>query len=117
ACGHTAQLVGSGTTAHSTDMQILPWAIGDDNATGSGTDFVTIDSGAIRRLASDEYGSLTPSNASPRNALVSSDASVSSSGLVNSIKMTGSSRSITINGGNTIATNAILDLAGGSSTI
>jgi len=69
--GTTPTFVGStGTTG--TTMQIIPWAIGDSTAAGTGSDFLTYDSTyGLRRLGStEEIATFATGNSTQDNAKV-----------------------------------------------
>lgn len=75
----TADLVGGGGLAGTTNISILPYAIGDTTATGTGTAFVTYGATGVRPLASTEYvANLT----SPADSNVNLIASTANAGTV-----------------------------------
>ena len=90
----TAQLVGGGGSAGSKNISIIPWAIGDTSATGSGSSFVTYDANGIRPLASGEYDTALPAGASTNNVSLSipstTTVTVNGATTVNSLLLTGS---------------------------
>ncbi|MBY0260994.1 MAG: hypothetical protein K2Q20_01535, partial [Phycisphaerales bacterium] len=70
----TADLVGGGGLAGSTNISILPYAIGDTTAAGTGTAFVTYGATGVRPLASTEYVSNLTSAADSNVNLIASTA-------------------------------------------
>jgi len=67
--GTTPALVGGSGAAGSQNIGIIPWAIGDTNAAGGGSSFVTYDAAnGIRPLAAGEYDtSITGGSATDHN--------------------------------------------------
>ena len=82
---------GNGGGTGSTQISILPSAIGDTSTSGSGTDFVTLDgSGNARPLTSGEYKVLASGNAANDNTIASGTVNLSAAVTqVNSVKMSG----------------------------
>lgn len=70
----TADLVGGGGLAGTTNISILPYAIGDTSATGVGTAFVTYGATGVRPLASTEYVNNLTSAADSNVNLIASTA-------------------------------------------
>ena len=85
-------LTGGGGSAGSNTVSILPYAIGDNSPTGSGTDFVTYNVGNTNGLRllngagfSNEYATSVPTSVTTENVKITTTSSPSSSGTVNSI--------------------------------
>jgi autotransporter-associated beta strand protein len=108
-----ATLVGGGGTPGTSTVSILPYAYGDASSSGTGTDFVTIDSGAntARVLASNEYITLADGNATLDNTIASVATTINNPTTVNSIKLTGGN--VTVGSTNTMTLNAGALLATG----
>ncbi len=123
----TADLRGLGGGAGSTTISILPYAVGDTNATGTGTDFVTIDSGNIRALSNsgpDEYthaldADLHDGNEARNNVnLTSSPATLSADKSANGLKISGASTALNLGTQKLlIASGGLLVTSTGSPTI
>lgn len=115
--GGSPSLVGGGGTGGDPTVSILPYVIGDASATGSGTDFVTYDSGlnSLRVLTSSEYATLTSGNSTIVNAKAIGTTSLTAATTVNALKLTGA----TVNVGSTLTLNsgAILATGGSASQI
>ena len=88
----TGQLVGGGGSAGSQNISILPWAIGDASATGTGSSFVTYDANGIRPLAAGEYDTALPAVASTNNVSLAipttTTTTVNGATTVNSLLLT-----------------------------
>ena len=87
----TAQLVGGGGAAGSKNISIIPWAVGDTSATGTGSSFVTYDANGIRPLTAGEYDTSLPAGASTNNvslALAAGTTTFDGATTVNSLFLT-----------------------------
>lgn len=99
--GSAPALSGSGTSG--TTIGILPWAIGDNSATGVGTDFLTYDNAnGLRRLTASEYVTTFASgNATADNAkLTSAVGLVNTATTLNSLNLSTAGR---VNGTGTLS--------------
>ena len=100
----TVPLVGGGGAAGSTNISILPFAIGDDSATGGGSTFVTYTANGVRTLqaAAGEYnptlvGAGATDNVRVNNASLTT-TTLAADQTVNSLILTGTANSTLING-------------------
>jgi fibronectin-binding autotransporter adhesin len=99
-------LSGAGGADGSTNKSIIPFAIGDNSATGAGSGFVTYDAvTGVRLLTSGEYDSSIAGNASLRNVSSAGGETVSSDVKINSLRLTGTAAT-TIGAGTRLTVNS-----------
>lgn len=112
--GNGYTFIGQTGATSTSNKSILPWAIGDTNVAGAGTNFVTADAAAaaansgtarLRLLnGSEQVGNLSTASA---NVNLTSSTGLSSSLLINSLRLDGAG------GGITMTNNAVLTLDSG----
>lgn len=104
-------LIGGGGGAGSTNISILPWAIGNTTAAATnGSSFVTWNSGdgTFRPLASGEYSTLTSGASTTDNTNVAAATAISAPTTVNSVRINGTGTLLTGTGGLNITSGALL---------
>ena len=75
-------LVGGGGAAGTTNLSIIPWAVGDSTAAGTGTSFVTHDANGIRPLntATEYDATLTGGTANDHNVMLPASSTLTIDG-------------------------------------
>jgi len=121
----SAMLVGGTGGAGSGNIAILPWAVGDASATGTGSSFVTYDANGIRPLnVSTEYDTtITPSTTTTNNVMLTiaanGNTSVAGAATVNSLFISGTAGNTTLSGAGalTVTSGAVYGNYGAGSGI
>ncbi len=116
----TGDMIGGGGAAGSTNISILPYAIGHDTNTGAGNNLVTIEGGSVRPLNSaTEYviNSITGGTTTDHNVRVSTSINLNSPNLTtrNALVITGGTVSNSQGGALRLTSGTILST--GSITI
>jgi autotransporter-associated beta strand protein len=104
-------LVGGGGAAGSTNISILPFAVGNTSAAATNSSsFVTWNAagGTFRPLAAAEYSALTSGANTTDNTSVAAATAISASTTVNSVLITGTGTLLTGTGGLNITSGAIM---------
>ena len=104
-------LIGGGGAAGSTNISILPFAIGNTSATATASSsFVTYDpvTGQLRPLATTEYSTLTSGESDTNNTVVTAATAIAAATTVNSVKITGTGTLLSGTGGLNVTSGDIL---------
>lgn len=104
-------LIGGGGAAGSTNISILPWAVGNTSATASNnSNLVTWDSGtgAFRPLATSEYTTLSSGLSTTDNTRMTVATAIAAPTTVNSVVVAGTGTLLTGTGGLNITSGALL---------
>lgn len=104
-------LIGGGGSAGSTNISILPWAVGNVGAAATlNSSFVTRNSvdGTFRPLAASEFAPLTSGATTDSNTSVAAATAIAAPTTVNSVLVTGTGTLLTGTGGLTITSGALL---------
>jgi autotransporter-associated beta strand protein len=104
-------LIGGGGAAGSTNISILPWAVGNTSASATaGSSFVTWDatSGALRPLAIAEYTTLSSGLSTTDNTRLTAATAIAAPTTVNSVLVATGGTLLTGTGGLNITSGALL---------
>ncbi|MHA3771845.1 beta strand repeat-containing protein [Verrucomicrobiota bacterium sgz303538] len=119
----SSALVGAGGADGTTTKSIIPFAVGDTSATGTGTGFLTHDAtNGVRLLTASEYDSTIAGTASLRNVSTVGGETVSSDVKINSLRLAGTAATniaegtrLTVNSGAVLFTEG--STIGGAGTL
>lgn len=103
-------LIGGGGAAGSTNISILPWAVGNTTATGlNNSSFVTFDAtNGLRPLATAEYATLTSGESDNNNTRLTAATAISAATTVNSVLVAGAGTLLSGTGGLNITSGALM---------
>lgn len=104
-------LIGGGGAAGSTNISILPWAVGNTSASATaGSSFVTWDAatGRLRPLALAEYTTLSSGLSTTDNTRLTGATAIGAATTVNSVLVAGSGTLLSGTGGLNITSGALL---------
>ena len=96
-----AQLIGTSTTAGDTNLKVLPFAIGENSATGVGNTFLTVDSTVgnnLRTLTDGEYESDYSAAASDANLSLNTTAAALATKMINALRINSSAGAVDLTG-------------------
>lgn len=116
-----AQLIGTSTTAGSTTLKILPFALGDLSLTGAGNTFLTVDSSvgnSLRPLTNAEYANNYATAAADANLSLAVSASGLASKTLNALRISSDAGAVTLSGNSgtslSLTSGGLLVTAGGT---
>ena len=114
--GTAPTLIGAGGADGSTTVSIVPWWIGDSTATGAGSDFLTYNAtNGVRPLVTAEYDTTIAGTLANRNVATAGGETLATDAIVNGLKITGGTA--TISGANTALSVGSAVLATAAATI
>lgn len=96
-----AFLIGTSTTAGSTNLKILPFAIGENSATGVGSTFLTVDGAvgnSLRTLTEGEYATDYAAAAADANLSLSATAGSLATKTLNALRIVASGGAVDLTG-------------------
>lgn len=114
----TGDLIGGGGGAGSTNISILPYAIGDTTTTGTGSSLVTLDSGTIRPLTVAEYvATMTGGTTTTDNVRLTASLDLASATLTTSNALVMTTGTLSNSGGGAYRPTSGVILNSGVATI